>query len=130
MIDMMTKRHTKRGFSLVELIIVVAVMAAISAIIIPSISGTTEAAREQSAIAAAESLNMAQMQMRMRVGPEGWNAANDSACDAAVAPYLEYAETWANFQARHAGYTFDFQPLDNGHMQRVILKRGATTIDY
>ncbi len=127
---MMTKRHSKRGFSLVELIIVVAVMAAISAIIIPSISGTTQAAREQSAIAAAESLNMAQMQLRMRVGTAGWNAADDGACYALVDDYLEYAETWANFQARHAGYTFDFQPLSNGHMQRVVLKRGATEIKY
>ncbi len=54
--DTMNKRRG-HGFSLVELVIVIAIIAVISGIIIPSISGTNEAAKDQRAIAAAEALH-------------------------------------------------------------------------
>ncbi len=50
-------KHPQSAFSLVELVIVIAIIAVIAGIIIPSISGTNEAAKDQRAIAAAEALH-------------------------------------------------------------------------
>jgi prepilin-type N-terminal cleavage/methylation domain-containing protein len=113
----------KSGFSLVELIIVIAVIAIISAIIIPSISGTTEAAKEQNAKAAAGTLNMAQVQYRLVNGASTWNDLADADRYTAIKSYMEYSDNnWSDFKNRYNGFSFTFQTLDSsGHMQKVNL---------
>ena len=126
--------NRKTGFSLVELIIVIAVIAVIAGIIIPNISGTNEAAKTQRAIAAAEALNAAQVTYRIRNGTSSWNADSDDTCYVALYPYLTYAQdSLTNFQkAIDSGqkYTFDFQPFSGGYPQKVILKSNGTAINY
>jgi len=120
-----------RGFSLIELIVVIAVMAAIAAAIIPSISGSREAASEQRAIAAAESLNLAQTRYRLENGTTRWNAATSDARYALIQGYLEYGEALAAFKARYAPYTFTLQPLTaSGQMQRVLIFNDGTPVPY
>jgi prepilin-type N-terminal cleavage/methylation domain-containing protein len=128
----MTKRG-KSGFSLIELIVVIAVMAVIAAVIVPSISGTREAAEEQAARAAAGALNLAQVQYRLENGTAAWSAAGNEARYGLIQPYMEYNESWAAFCARYPNFTFTFQGLDaNGKMQKVVLTRTAagTTVNY
>lgn len=128
-----------RGFSLVELIVVIAVIAVIAAVIIPNVSGTNEAAKEQNAISAAGTLNMAQVQWRLAPKKADgtdctiadWpGSGNDEGCYNCLLNYMEYSETWAAFQKRHTGFTFTFQSMSNGKMQKVILKKGDTVISY
>lgn len=117
----------KTGFSLIELIVVIAVMAAIAAVIVPAIGGTREAAEEQAAIAAAGTLNLAQVQYRLEHGTATWTATgtNEGRYNL-IQPYMEYNESWAAFSARYPNYTFAFQGLDNqGKMQKVALTRTA-----
>ncbi len=129
------KTCRKSAFSLIELIVVVAVMAVLAAAIIPSISGTREAASDQRAIAAAEALNLAQTRYRMEKGVSAWNAASGhSAKYLLLVPYLEYGDaTLTAFQTNRlgSGYTIEFQNSNaSGVMQKVVLKKGASTITY
>ncbi|MFA5257037.1 MAG: type II secretion system protein [Opitutales bacterium] len=126
------KLRRNRAFSLIELIVVIAVMAIIAATIIPSISGTRDAATEQRAIAAAEALNLAQTRYRLENGTGHWddNGGIDAARYALVQPYLEYGEAYAAFTTRYAPYTFTFQPLVSGHMQKVALAKSGTPVPY
>lgn len=116
-----------KAFSLIELVVVIAVMAVIAAVIVPSISGSKEAAEEQSALSAAGTLNLAQVQYRLEHGTATWHAtATDAGRYALIQSYLEYNESWTAFQARYPKYTFTFQDIDgNGKMQKVILKTAS-----
>lgn len=127
-------RRSIKAFSLIELIVVIAVMAAIAAVIIPSISGTREAAEEQAAKAAAGTLNMAQVQYRLEKGTSVWSSTTtDAGRYGLIQPYMEYNEDWTAFQARYPKYTFAFLGLDtNNKMQKVTLtkKSDNTTVSY
>jgi prepilin-type N-terminal cleavage/methylation domain-containing protein len=129
----------KKGFSLIELIVVVAIMAVLAAVIVPSVSGTREAAEEQAAKAAAGTLNLAQSQWRLVTNNvASWpGATNQSGCYDQIKQFMEYADTdWATFQKRYnengGGYTLSFQSLDgNGKMQKVILTdKSGNTVAY
>jgi prepilin-type N-terminal cleavage/methylation domain-containing protein len=128
------KNLRKYGFSLVELVIVIAVIAVISAIIIPTVSGTNEAAKDQKAIAAAEALNMAQVQYRLQNGA-AWTVTSNDDRYAALKAYMTYAQdTLTLFEANIAikpVYTFEFQDFTTGgQAQKVILKKNGTKYDY
>ncbi len=124
-------KHPKQNaFSLIELIVVIAVIAVISAVIIPSISGTREAARLQNAISAAGTLNLAQAQWRLEKSPTDWSGKSDSQRFALVKDYMEFVggDDWAAFTGRYTPYTFKFQDMTAaGKMQKVqIFKSGET----
>ena len=115
---------------LIELIVVVAVMAIITATIIPSISGSREAATEQRAIAVAEALNLAQTRYRLENGTSAW-AGDNATKYGLIQGYLEYGEGYAAFVAKYAPYTFTFQDLDgNGHMQKVTIANASGPVNY
>ena len=129
------KNFRRHGFSLIELIIVIAVIAVIAGIMIPSISGTQDAAKAQKAIAAAEALNMAQVQYRLQAGASWGAAATDAARYVLLAPYMTYAAaTLAAYEANiDSGmtYTFTFQAFTaNGQAQKVILLQSGTAVTY
>ena len=129
---------TSKGFSLIELIVVVAVMAVLAAVIVPSVSGTKEAAEVQAAKAAAGTLNLAQSQWRLVTNNvTSWNSMVDTDRYTEIAHYMEYADAdWAAFQKRYnengGGYTLTFQPLDaSGKMQKVVLKdKSGAPVSY
>jgi prepilin-type N-terminal cleavage/methylation domain-containing protein len=120
------KSHPRNAFSLIELVIVIAIIAVIAGIILPNISGTNDAAKQQRAIAAAEALNAAQVTYRIKNGTSAWNAAADDTCYTQLLPYLTYAQdSLTNFQKAidaDQKYTFDFQPFSgSGYPQKVVL---------
>ena len=128
-------QRCKKGFSLIELIVVIAVMAVIAAVIVPSIGGTKEAAEEQAAKAAAGTLNLAQAQWRLGNDVSTWDSKTDAARYTAIAAYMEYSDAdWATFQARYPKYTLQFQKLDptTGKMRKVTLTRksDSQTVNY
>jgi prepilin-type N-terminal cleavage/methylation domain-containing protein len=129
------KLQNKSAFSLVELVIVISIIAVIAGIIIPSISGTNEAAKDQRAIAAAEALNAAQVTYRVRSGSANWSGSSDAARYLLVQPYLTYGE--ASLDAYETAidstkkYTFSFQDFTaEGYPQKVVLKKSGTTVNY
>ncbi len=126
------KKHQYSAFSLIELVIVISIIAVISAVIIPSISGTREAARLQNAISAAGTLNLAQAQWRLEKSPTDWGTGKtDSQRFGLVKDYMEFvgSDDWTAFTARYSPYTFKFQDMTaSGKMQKVqIFKSGDTT---
>jgi prepilin-type N-terminal cleavage/methylation domain-containing protein len=131
------KNKSQSAFSLIELIVVIAVIAAISVVIVPSISGTNDAAKESAAKATAHAINNAQIQWRLTHSATTWNGFTDEKryTELVADGGLTYAEASLSalelkIDSSHA-YTFDLQNADgNGRMQRVILKKGETTIDY
>jgi prepilin-type N-terminal cleavage/methylation domain-containing protein len=121
-------RRSIKAFSLIELIVVIAVMAAIAAVIIPSISGTREAAEQQTAISAAGTLNMAQVQWRLvTTNVTSWKTMSNSDRYTAIAKYMEYADAdWDTFQKHYPNYTLSFLTLDGSNrMQKVTITRNS-----
>jgi prepilin-type N-terminal cleavage/methylation domain-containing protein len=127
------KNLRKHGFSLIELIVVIAVIAAISAIIIPTMSGTNEVAKDQKAIAAAEALNMAQVQYRLQNGA-AWTVAGDEARYDAIKGYMTYAQaSLADFQTNidaNQIYKYQFPDFDNGHAVKVTITKNGAPFSY
>lgn len=115
----------RTGFSLIELIVVIAVLSVIVTIIVPSISGAQEAATRQKAIAAAESLNLAQIRYRMENGSGGWPAGQEPRYTA-LSPYLDFAPaTLAEFGTQvGTGYSFTINGL--GTKVTINLPGGGT----
>jgi prepilin-type N-terminal cleavage/methylation domain-containing protein len=52
----MIKRNTKKGFTIVELVIVIAVIAILAAVLIPTFAGVTKKAKETAALQEARSI--------------------------------------------------------------------------
>jgi prepilin-type N-terminal cleavage/methylation domain-containing protein len=105
----------KRGFSLIELIVVIAVLAIISAIIIPSTTGVTDSAERQKVIAAAENLNLAMSRYKMNTGNRTWpaSAGDNTQRYAAIKPYLDFAPATLDAYAAKAGAdSFSFNELN------------------
>lgn len=50
------KRNNKKGFTIVELVVVIAVIAILSAVLIPTFSGVTKDAKEKAALADARAI--------------------------------------------------------------------------
>lgn len=72
---------TSKGFTLIETVIVLAVLGIVAAIVIPRMSNILPAAREQDAIARAYTLNQAVFTYTKRISaaPTNWAAATTNA---------------------------------------------------
>jgi prepilin-type N-terminal cleavage/methylation domain-containing protein len=62
------RRHRNRGFSLIELLIVIAIILIISAIAIPRVTSTKRMANEVAAIRSCQAINTAQIQYFAQYG--------------------------------------------------------------
>jgi prepilin-type N-terminal cleavage/methylation domain-containing protein len=103
--------RARRGFTLVEIICVVLLMAIVTGIGLFMLKGTIPAGQDRNAIALANSINAAQQAYEMRVSTAltNWTgAASDNARFQLINPYIPFAsgQTLAAFTP--AGYTFVF----------------------
>ena len=67
-VDRVVQRRRNRGFSLIELLIVIAIILIISAIAIPRITSTKRMANEVAAIRSCQTINTAQIQYFAQFG--------------------------------------------------------------
>ncbi len=72
--------RTQRGFTLIELMIVVAIIAIVAAIALPSLANARKSANEASAIGSLRSLTTVMEQYRTRFGryPSAWSHIRDT----------------------------------------------------
>lgn len=121
-------RSPRGAFSLLELLIVVAVLGTLATIIIPSVSGAREAAQRQRAIARAEALNLAQVRLKL-ASPSAatdWTAAgSDAARYLLLVPHLSFAPaTLTDYNDADDPYSYSFGSLD----EKVSIAGGSPAI--
>lgn len=122
----------RNGFTLMELILVIAVLGVLAGIVLPRLSNVMPAARDQDAIARALTLNQATFTYSKRVGnaANNWAAATtDNARFSLIynAGYLPGApDTLAAYQP--SGYSFTFN--SNLANPRVAIVGPNGTLSY
>ena len=65
MFDSMAKKKSKRGFTLVELIVVLVILAILAALLIPALTGYIDKARKSQVVAETRALTQAAVQTEM-----------------------------------------------------------------
>ncbi|MBN2069443.1 MAG: prepilin-type N-terminal cleavage/methylation domain-containing protein [Opitutales bacterium] len=104
--------QSRKGFSLIELLIVIVVIAALAAVIVPSSTGVKDAADGQKIIAAAENLNLAMTRYKINTGVRTWQVTDPEARYALLAPYMDFAPaTLAEYNSRY-GATYSIGALN------------------
>jgi type IV pilus assembly protein PilA len=106
------KRLGKRGFTLVEIMIVVAIIALLAAIAIPNLLRARHNANEAAAIASLRTISVACESFRAAQTPPTY-PANLAALSAAVPPYIDAALAGATAAAtERQGYFFTYALVD------------------
>lgn len=104
------KMRNERGFSLIELLIVVAIILIIAAIAIPNLLRSRMAANEASAIATLRSISTAQITYRITYPDAGYAAKLDNLGPTSGAPTSSTADlldkSIASAPYQHSGYVF------------------------
>jgi type IV pilus assembly protein PilA len=116
-------RRTQKGFSLIELLIVVAVILVIAAIAIPNLIRSRMAADEASAVASLRSINTSQVVYQSSYGPgfatnlgqlsDGGTAANCLSPNVPTATSSCLIDS-ALASGTKSGYTFLYTPVSAG----------------
>ncbi len=107
---MRTKKNNQKGFSLIELLIVVAIILIIAAIAIPNLLRSRMAANEASAVGSLRTLNTAAVQYNTTYGIGFPDALSDlgpaATADSTAADLIDSVLA----SGTKSGYTFDLQP--------------------
>ena len=99
----MMRATGQRGFSLVELLIVVAIIGIIAAIAVPGIMSSRRAANEASAVSSLRTLASVEITYRLTVGQGAFGTLDDLRVAGMIDPVLASATTVANAKS---GYVF------------------------
>ena len=107
---MMRRLHPSSGFTLVELMIVVSIIALLAAIAIPNLARARLNANETAAISTLRTISTAEESYRAAQSPPDYG--DFSELTAANPPYLTMTTTSATTMARQ-GYSYTLGGLDN-----------------
>lgn len=114
-------RRDQRGFTLIELVVVITILGVLAALIVPSVGAYTDKAKGKAAEADAKNLQTALILYQAEHGAypvvsDEWEALRD-----ALKAYLSLPQTPSNFDFQHYTYT------DNGTSFTLILKTKEKT---
>ena len=125
------RKRPRRGFSLVELLVVLVILGVVVFLAIPNIVQVRSDSEDNLARSRAEALNMAAAAYFQAVGNQtataAWSAAGNDARYTLISPYLAFAPSSLS-SYMPSGYTVTFS--SNPLRQKAALARGSNSLPY
>lgn len=122
---MLANAKKKKGFTLVEVIIVLVIIAILAAVLIPSLTGYIDKANEKAAITKARNFVMAAQTLASEAYGEGKVATLD---DDGGAKFI--AATFALSEVSNTGVTVDVTMTSKGKVTDVVFADGTYKVVY
>ena len=121
------KNKLKKGFTIVELVIVIAVIAILAAVLIPTFSSITNSARESAALQEAKSGSETVLALTTGTLPENsaFIVADDEESDT-----NDYTFVFAGQKIQNVNALSDFDSVLNKCKRNDVMKSGAATVGY
>lgn len=121
------KNKLKKGFTIVELVIVIAVIAILAAVLIPTFSSITNSARESAALQEAKSGSETVLALTTGTLPENsaFIVADDEESDT-----NDYTFVFAGQKIQNVNAVEEFSDVLNMCKRNDVMKSGAATVGY
>jgi hypothetical protein len=120
-------KNNKKGFTIVELVVVIAVIAILAAVLIPTFSSITNSARESAALQEAKSGSETVLALTTGTLPENsaFIVADDEESDT-----NDYTFVFAGQKIQNVNALNDFDSVFNNCKRNDVMKSGAATDGY
>ena len=120
-------KNNKKGFTIVELVVVIAVIAILAAVLIPTFSSITNSARESAALQEAKSGSETVLALTTGTLPENsaFIVADDEESDT-----NDYTFVFAGQKIQNVNALIDFDSVLNKCKRNDVMKSGAATDGY